>query len=225
MQEMFVFYEPRPNTTMRVFSAFFTANRGAFLATGLGLAAAYVLAELLPAQLRELFATQMILGAALTFALATFTLRKMPAALSKKTASIGLIQLLAFFALVMPLPSQAQTATPCKSMADPCAIVGTGARVLVNPTGHKQVYKTIYITGKTADGKYNVYNVVGDIDDFNFKAGNLQYSDSEMLKYLDGVDAKDVGKTIQCEAICKNKAGEVVGVHPAQKAIVTGKRK
>lgn len=122
-----------------------------------------------------------------------------------------------FAAVLLLTPSYSYAESLNDMLARQAAAGQQQGRTLEQGPGWHRVYKTIYTVGKTADGKYNVYNVTGDLDDFNFKAGNAMYSERDVIKYLNAVDAKDVGKTVKCYTICKNAAGQVVGVNPSYK--------
>lgn len=144
------------------------------------------------------------------------------------SAMLGLFFLLTALVLLSPLLAHAAKADPNCTLATPCGLAkyGGAARVVDQPTaGHKQVFKSIYIIGKTADGKYNVYNITGPLDDISYEVNNIQYSGGDLIRLLPAVDKADVGKTVQCETICKNAAGQVVGVNPAYKNIAVGKKK
>lgn len=133
-------------------------------------------------------------------------------------------------ALVSAITSaHAQSVPACKSMADPCwsgkgAVAGLSAQIT---PGWQRVGKTnIFITGKTADGKYNVYNIEGEIDDLKYFVGNTVYTANDMIKFLDGIPDKEDGKNgIRCETICKNAKGQVIGVLNMWKKMNVGAKK
>lgn len=150
-------------------------------------------------------------------------------------AALGAAALVAVCAIALTTPARASAQQPnlaekcksAKSMSDPC--FNSGSYVIdqskAATAGRQQVGKTtIYITGKTADGKYNVYNVEGDLSDTNWTAGNRLYSANDMIALLDGVPTAAMGKNgVKCETICKNAAGQVIGVPEGYKQIAKKK--
>lgn len=226
---MFIYEERASHGALRTFADFIWSTRGSFMASGLGMAAAYALMELLPAQLRQFYA-QSMMGIVLVGAMLLAVLsRRLVPQVSRKVLFLGALQLLVFILVVAPsLPAHAGKLDPKCTLATPCGLAASGAQanVVAAPTaGYKQVYKSIYNIGKTADGKYNVYNIQGDLSEPNWTVGNYVYSEADMLRFLPAVDKADVGKTVQCETLCKNAAGQVIGVNPIYKAMSQGKHK
>lgn len=78
----------------------------------------------------------------------------------------------------------------------------------------------IPVLGKTADGKYPVYNLQGDLDDLSYYSGNTQWQPDDLFKKnrMSYVDPADVQRGLaQCEIICKNRQQQVIGLNPARK--------
>lgn len=74
---------------------------------------------------------------------------------------------------------------------------------------------TIPVMGKTADGKYPVYNLQGDLEDLNYASPGRVWQPDDLLRRMTFVDAADVkAGTVRCEWICKNRANQVVGLNP-----------
>ena len=69
--------------------------------------------------------------------------------------------------------------------------------------------------GKTADGKYPVYNLKGDLEDLNYASPGKVWQPDDLLKRMTFVDAADVKSAYaRCELICKNRADQVIGLNP-----------
>jgi hypothetical protein len=112
-----------------------------------------------------------------------------------------------------------------KPLGDKCWSAETPAPTPAHPR-RRVGNTTIYITGKTADGKFNVYNITGEIDEPNWNVGGKLYSGNDMIRYLDGVPAAMDGKGgIRCETICKNGLGQVIGVPEGYKNLAAGAKK
>lgn len=82
------------------------------------------------------------------------------------------------------------------------------------------------VIGRTADQKYPVYGLEGDLQDLNYmsKQANAVYQPQDLIKRMGYVEAADTkGHGIQCEFICKNAVGQVVGLNPEVKWMETGK--
>lgn len=74
---------------------------------------------------------------------------------------------------------------------------------------------TIPTLGKTADGKYPVYNLQGDLEDANYASPGRVWQPDDLLKRMVFVDAADVKAGVaRCEWICKNRAQQVIGLNP-----------
>jgi len=69
--------------------------------------------------------------------------------------------------------------------------------------------------GKTADGKYPVYNLQGDLEDLNYASPGKVWQPDDLLKRMSFVEPADVkAGLVRCEWICKNRANQVVGLNP-----------
>lgn len=76
------------------------------------------------------------------------------------------------------------------------------------------------VIGRTADQKYPVYGIKGDLEDINYMTtdGKTVYQPTDLFKRMGYVETSDVkGHGIQCEFICKNAAGQVIGLNPQVK--------
>lgn len=74
----------------------------------------------------------------------------------------------------------------------------------------------IKILGKDIHGKYPVYDLDGDLTDVNYFSGNYVFRSGELLDRMDFVQQADVNRNgYECEFICKDGAGNVVGINPA----------
>jgi hypothetical protein len=114
--------------------------------------------------------------------------------------------------LCLPTVTLAQPVN-CKSLADNCGAL-TSAHVIQQPSSG------IRVIGKTADGKYNVYDLQVPAEGQYLK-GNTKYSENQVLDALAAVDKADVDTKLNCDfgVVCKTRAGQVVGVVPAYKAL------
>lgn len=72
------------------------------------------------------------------------------------------------------------------------------------------------VTGRTADGKYPVYGLDGEVGDLNYFSGNTVFRPNDLLGRMGYVsDADSRARGVQCDWICKNAAGQVIGLDPA----------
>lgn len=72
------------------------------------------------------------------------------------------------------------------------------------------------VTGRTADGKYPVYGLEGELGDLNYFSGNTVFRPNDLLGRMGYVSEADShARGIQCDWICKNAAGQVIGLDPA----------
>jgi len=85
----------------------------------------------------------------------------------------------------------------------------------------------IMIVGKTADGKYNVYNLHanGDPTLGPWSVGNTLYTENDLIKLLEPVADKDNGHGYECEVVCVDKAHHVVGVLEGYKKLAAKGKK
>lgn len=97
--------------------------------------------------------------------------------------------------------------------------------ILVILIGHSEYLNAEEIViptkGITADGKYPVYYLDGGLDDINYFTGDGEYvfRSGELLGRLIFIEEQDVGKGYDCEYICKDKKGGIVGINPSYKAL------
>ncbi len=76
----------------------------------------------------------------------------------------------------------------------------------------------IKILGKDVNGKYPVYDVQGDLTDINYFSGDYVFRSGELMNRLKFIQKQDVNANgYECEFICKDRAGNVVGINPAFK--------
>lgn len=90
----------------------------------------------------------------------------------------------------------------------------------------KAVTNPIPVIGKTADQKYPVYGLEGDLDDFTFYANSVAYNTGDLEKRMVYLEKGDVDKNgYQCEFICKDSKGHTVGLNPAYRNVGPVKKK
>ena len=89
------------------------------------------------------------------------------------------------------------------------------------PQGVRTLDHPIPVVGKTADGKYPIYQLKGELDDFNWFSGNIVYAPGDLLGNMVFVDMNDIkkGGEYSCAYVCKDRAGHIVGMNPAYKAM------
>lgn len=77
----------------------------------------------------------------------------------------------------------------------------------------------------TKDCKYPVYDLQGDLDDINYTShdGSVMWQAGDLLTRIGYLDPVDVGRGYTCEFVCKDTAGNIVGINPSFKKL--GKRR
>jgi hypothetical protein len=85
----------------------------------------------------------------------------------------------------------------------------------------KKVQPGIPVIGKSADGKYPVYKLEGDLTDINYFSGNTSWQSGDLLTRMVFLEPQDVnhGKYF-CEFICKDGFQNVVGINPSFKKLL-----
>lgn len=86
----------------------------------------------------------------------------------------------------------------------------------------------VLMLGYTADSKYKIYDLEGDINDFSYFAprANRQYTPDELVGRMGWVDEADMkAGTYRCDFVCKNRAGQIVGLSPTKRWMVDGAKK
>lgn len=85
----------------------------------------------------------------------------------------------------------------------------------------KKAQPGIPVIGKSADGKYPVYMLEGDLTDINYFSGNTSWRSGDLLTRMVFLDPQDVnhGKYF-CEYICKDGFQNVVGINPSFKKLL-----
>lgn len=108
-------------------------------------------------------------------------------------------------------------ATSIFAVAQPLNVAQANAKV----QQAKKVQQSIPVIGKTADGKYPVYNLEGDLTDINYFSGNTSWRSGDLLTRMVFLDPQDVnhGKYF-CEYICKDGFQNVVGINPSFKKLL-----
>lgn len=76
---------------------------------------------------------------------------------------------------------------------------------------------TIKIVGKTADGKYPIYQLEGDVDALSYFSPGLVWTPNDLLTKLVYVDPADVDHGYTCDWVCKDSANHIVGLNPGRK--------
>lgn len=72
--------------------------------------------------------------------------------------------------------------------------------------------------GVTADQRYPVYKLVGDVNAGFFISGKNVYPNGELITRMIYIHAADVKRSdFDCGFICKNDRGQVVGLNPLYK--------
>lgn len=70
-------------------------------------------------------------------------------------------------------------------------------------------------TGQTSDKKYYTYDLVGELDDINYFSGDTVYQPQDLKGLMPFVQKADVNRNgYQCQIICKDRTGQVVGLNP-----------
>lgn len=107
------------------------------------------------------------------------------------------------------------------SMAVIAAVVAAGAFNSAQAKQPAKVANPIAVVGKTADAKYNVYDLKGDLSDLNYASSKgILYQPDDLVKRMDFLKEEDANKgTYTCEFICKDKQGHVVGLNPSWKKV------
>jgi hypothetical protein len=79
----------------------------------------------------------------------------------------------------------------------------------------------ISTAGKTADGKYPIYRLQGEIDDLTYMSDNFVYQPNELIGKMEFIKKEDVNKGVYaCGYVCKDKADHIVGINPAYKWMI-----
>lgn len=74
------------------------------------------------------------------------------------------------------------------------------------------------IVGKTADGKYPIYELEGDVDDLRYMApGGVIWMPMDLLNRMVYLEPADVDHGYTCDWVCKDNANHIVGLHPGRK--------
>jgi len=86
--------------------------------------------------------------------------------------------------------------------------------------------------GRTTDGKYNIYNLQGELDDLSYATiedgyvmqqgklvrQSLVYQPDDLLGRMDFISVKDLNKNgYRCDFVCKDAQGHIVGLNPQRK--------
>jgi hypothetical protein len=82
----------------------------------------------------------------------------------------------------------------------------------------KNVRNPVPVVGKTADGRYPIYDIEGDLTDIAYSTSKstIYHPDElpERIGFISNKDAKNKA-AYDCEFVCKDKAGHVVGMNPS----------
>lgn len=72
--------------------------------------------------------------------------------------------------------------------------------------------------GTTADGKYPIYQLEGELTDVNYKSGETLWTSGDLLTRIGYVDQADVNNNgYSCGFVCKDYQGHIVGIAPVYK--------
>lgn len=70
-------------------------------------------------------------------------------------------------------------------------------------------------TGKTVDQKYYTYDLQGELDDINYMSGDTVYQPQDLKGLMPFIQRTDVNRNgYQCQIVCKDRQGHVVGLNP-----------
>ena len=79
----------------------------------------------------------------------------------------------------------------------------------------------IKVIGVTADGKYPIYDLVGDETDTAYRAGSVLFTSGDLVNKLVFLAPADVDKGVYtCEFICKDQKQRTVGINPSFKFLL-----
>lgn len=97
--------------------------------------------------------------------------------------------------------------------------VDSGAVAVPTPAAPVQTETaaTIKVVGKTADGKYPIYELEGDLSDLKYFSPGLAWTPDDLLTRLVYLEPADVDNRYKCDWVCKDSANHIVGLNPAQK--------
>lgn len=106
-------------------------------------------------------------------------------------------------------------------MAAVAAIIAAIGLSLPATAKDTKIVNPVPVVGKTADGKYDIYDLRGDLNDLNYVSSmHIIYQPDDLparIKFLDPADVK--AGTYVCDFICKDKVGHVVGLNPNLKKL------
>lgn len=75
--------------------------------------------------------------------------------------------------------------------------------------------KQIPTHGMDYNGQYQVYDIQGDIGDFNYFSNGTAWNAQDLMGRMKYIDKKDVNKNgYQCDWTCKDQRGNTVGLNP-----------
>lgn len=79
--------------------------------------------------------------------------------------------------------------------------------------------------GKTADGKYPIYDLKGDLADINYATSNgVVYSPDGLVGRVEWLKPEDANTAnYRCDFVCKDKNDRVVGLNPEWKKVYGAK--
>lgn len=83
----------------------------------------------------------------------------------------------------------------------------------------------IPVIGKSADGKYPVYDLRGDLQDFDYFSPGTKWTPNDLLTRMVFLDPRDVNNgKYKCAWICKDGFQNVVGLNPATRQFLPRNR-
>ena len=100
---------------------------------------------------------------------------------------------------------------PLEAQAADAVIQVTPATIALAKKKHR-----IPAVGITADGKYNVWDLKGELNDINYSSldDSLMWETSDIERMVPAINAADVGHGYVCDFVCKNNRGQIVGIAP-----------
>lgn len=79
----------------------------------------------------------------------------------------------------------------------------------------KPIASPIQIIGKTADHKYNVYKLDGEVDAIRWFANGKSYNSEDLASRMEFIKKEDVDNgTYHCAFVCKDGLQNTVGLNP-----------
>lgn len=75
----------------------------------------------------------------------------------------------------------------------------------------------IKVVGKTADGKYPIYELEGELNDTGYFSSGVKWTANDLQSRLAYIAPEDVDHGYSCDWVCKDSANHIVGLNPGRK--------